>query len=311
MKLPEKILTTCAAVVTVAAALGSLCLSLRKTETADLLIRDVAVNLGLDNETDIRLVFLSDLHLLLPDESVGEDYVSTVDERYESMFVNAEGVRAADLWPDLSFAVNELNAESVWLGGDMIDYSSETNAEILCDGLQNIEMPCFYLRADHDLAKWYSDTLTSGETREISETVSPYEDVFVEEFDDFLILGWNNSTSQMSEAGLQIAQEAFAFGKPVILMTHVPLNSTVTDALYEASCEHWDDRALIWGEGCYYEPNETTAEFLDLVLADSSPVRAVFSGHLHFEFEVPLNDNCTEYVCAPAFEGNVTRITLR
>ncbi len=302
---------TCAALLTAAAALSSLRLSLQKTETASLLLKDVTVDLGLDKATDIQLVFLSDLHLLLPDDAVGENYVSTVSDRYESMFVNAEGERAADLWPELSAAVNELNADSVWLGGDMIDYCSETNADILREGLQNIQMPYFYLRADHDLAKWYSDTLTSKEAREISETISPYEDVFVEEFDDFIILGWNNSTSQMSEAGLETAKDAFANNKPILLMTHVPLDSIVTDALYEASCEHWDDRALLWGENCYYEPNEVTAQFLDMVYADSSPVRAVFSGHLHFELEVPLTENCTEYVCAPAFEGNVARISVK
>ncbi len=36
---------------------------------------------------------------------------------------------------------------------------------------------------------------------------------------------------------------------------HVPLQSMVDTTLAEQSKEVWQDRALIWGEDCYYVPD--------------------------------------------------------
>ena len=70
-------------------------------------------------------------------------------------------------------------------------------------------------------------------------------------------------------------------------------------------------RAKLWGEGCLYQPNETTQEFIDMVLAEDSPVASVFAGHLHFKYTVPLTDKITEYVLDKSFSGNIGVITVK
>lgn len=40
-------------------------------------------------------------------------------------------------------------------------------------------------------------------------------------------------------------------------------------------------------------------------VVDDSPIKAVFAGHLHFKYTVPLNENITEYVLDKSFSGNV------
>lgn len=85
----------------------------------------------------------------------------------------------------------------------------------------------------------------------------------------------------------------------------------VDDGL-EKEARKMDDqgRAKLWGEGCLYQPNETTQKFLDMVLVEDSPVAAVFAGHLHFKSTVPLNERITEHVLAPSFAGNVGVINV-
>ena len=60
-----------------------------------------------------------------------------------------------------------------------------------------------------------------------------------------------------------------------------------------------------------YVPNATTAEFMELILAEDSPVKAVLAGHLHFKYTIKLNENITEYVLDKAFSGNIGVIKVK
>lgn len=53
-----------------------------------------------------------------------------------------------------------------------------------------------------------------------------------------------------------------------------------------------------------------TQNFIDMVVAEDSPVCAVLSGHLHFAYETRLNSHLTEYVFDPTFAGNMVRISV-
>ena len=52
------------------------------------------------------------------------------------------------------------------------------------------------------------------------------EEVMVQDFGEFLVVGINNNTSQLSEAGLEKLKELWAEDKPIILTMHFLLNSS-------------------------------------------------------------------------------------
>ena len=120
----------------------------------------------------------------------------------------------------------------------------------------------------------------------------------------------------MSETALNemqmIFQKAKMEKKPIILATHVPINSAIDDGLKQAA-QNVDPqgRAKLWGKGCLYEPNETTEKFLNMVLAADSPVKVVLAGHLHFKYTTKLNENITEYVLDKSYSGNIGIINVR
>ena len=264
---------------------------------------------GLQKEYTIAVV--NDQHIIVEDGDYAKEKEEEVDSRY-GLFCNEEGVHSSDAWQGIVEEVNDLQPDGVVLDGDMIDFFSQANLDCLMEGLKEIEAPAMYLRADHDLASWYSDTLTSKEISKKEKAAWEMDSVMVQDYDEFLVVGINNNTSQISKKGLKKIKEVWQQGKPVILAMHVPLQSQLSDDLDKASKEAWQDRALIWGnKDCYYEPNERTQEFLDMVFAEDSPVVAVIGAHLHFAHEDQLNDKIVQYVFDASYKGTVGVITVK
>lgn len=264
---------------------------------------------GLQKEYTIAVV--NDQHIIVEDGDYAKEKEEEVDSRY-GLFCNEEGVHSSDAWQGIVEDVNNLQPDGVVLDGDMIDFFSQANLDCLMEGLKEIEAPAMYLRADHDLASWYSDNLTSKEISKKEKAAWEMDSVMVQDYDEFLVVGINNNTSQISKKGLKKIKEVWQQGKPVILAMHVPLQSQLSDDLDKASKEVWQDRALIWGnKDCYYEPNERTQEFLDMVFAEESPVVAVIGAHLHFAHEDQLNDKIVQYVFDASYKGTVGVITVK
>lgn len=280
-------------------------------ETIDL--KEDRIELDLPEITEeYELLFISDMHIQALDDMVSEENVATVKDRYYNLFHTDKQLHSADNWMILSSALDYYEADGIVFGGDMMDFVSQTNIDLLKKGLSKLDTPYMYLRADHDLGTWYSGfTLDAEDAYNMHAQVNTYEGVYVMEYSDFYVLGWNNSTDRMTEAGLQVAKDIWDDGKPIVLATHVPLNSIVDNSLYEASVSvDPQGRSKLWGMNCLYYPEGSTLEFLGMVYAEDSPVAAVLSGHLHFKHTVQLTEGITEYVFAPAFEGRIARVRI-
>lgn len=276
---------------------------------------EITIDLGLEKE--YKILTVNDMHIITMDSSVKEAYQSTVEQRQNELFLNDTAIHSQNTWDGISAILDSYQADGIVFIGDMVDYNCESNLQILQSGLNRVQTPYIYLRADHDLGVWYTDgERTDDQAREASSEVAPWQDMFVVDYGEFYLLGWDNSTSQMSAQSLAQAEALFAKAKeedkPVILATHVPINSTVDDGLKQAS-EDFDPqgRAKLWGKGCLYEPDAVTEQFLDMVLAEDSPVKAVLAGHLHFKYTTLLNADITEYVLDKGFSGNIGVIQVK
>lgn len=333
------------------------------------------------------LVYLSDLHVIADTSQVTAADLENVELRMNHWSAY-DGMTAADAWTLWVDYLNAVTPEGVLLGADMVDFASKANVESFKKGLERLDIPWLYVRADHDLAPSYLDgvfeTESWGYQREIKgyldvadensgEDVAgvsdsadktkvglresnawsrgtcvvdgDFADVMTMEFADFIVAGWNNSTAQMTEAGLAKMREVFAQGKPVILLTHVPIQPlveaavtatdatsqtsvtavTATDAsdqantiastisLTAASQEAWNGNALLWGRagtGTFYVPNETTAAFLEMIYNDDTPVVEILSGHLHFSWDGQVTPKVHEHVFGPAMERCMGVVTV-
>ena len=281
-------------------------------EEIGLQINQVEIDLA-SVQNPYELLFVNDMHVLTLDESVVAESQENVRIRQDVMFRTRTGMSSADAWRKLSSVLDDFSADGIILGGDMMDFMSPANTRIMSEGLAQITTPYIYLRADHDMAVGYSGgSISMGDSIAIHTSLSSNQDMFVMEYPEFYVLGWNNSTSQLTEDGLDTAWKVWSSGKPIILATHVPINSIIENSLADAAANtDPENRKKLWGQDCLYRPDANTGVFLGMIYDANSPVKAVLSGHLHFFHEVQLTEQTREYVFAPAFEGNIAKIVIK
>lgn len=269
-------------------------------------------------EGEKTFLYLSDLHLILESDQIAAKDLEEVRSRMA--WSSHDGVTAADSWPGWVECLNGRKADAILFGADMIDFASRANVDCLKEGLKKLEHPWLYVRADHDLAPSYLDgvfeTESIGYQRKIGETLKEdaFADVMVLEFEDLIVAGWNNSTAQLTEAGLLQMKSLFKTGKPIILLTHVPIKPLGDDSLSEASKEAWGGRELLWGlpgTDCAYQANETTSEFLRMIYDENTPVCEILCGHLHFTWDGQVTEKVHQHVFGAALDRQygVIRVT--
>ena len=285
---------------------------------------ETAKKLGLTFETieikvdglkkDYAFLWVADLHVIAEDLSeVEEKSMNIVKSRIDKTFRNPNnGKTALENWQMMPEVFNKSGADAVLFGGDICDFSTLASIRALKEGMHKFTIPYMYARADHDISSWWLATRYTKDINELEKSIDGNEPVQVLEFDDLMVVSFNNATSNMSEAGLKRFKEAYAKRKPIIINTHVPINSLVDTSLGDKCMK--DDvkhRNLTWGKGCFYNPNAYTQEFLDLVCAPDSPVVTVLAGHLHFPWHSMLTDKISQHLFVPAFKGNIGVILVK
>lgn len=278
-------------------------------------IEDVNVLIsGIDK--DYTIAWVSDLHIITdhePTEDVVEEFMETIEQRYEMMFItnNEEPVHSADLWPEIVKFLNYYEGlDGIIFGGDMMDYCSQSNMEAFMEGYEQInpEIPLLYIRADHDYGAWYGgEAFTENEAHEMHKKIdgddsnSKYLD-----FGEFIVIGVNGSTKSMPDWQFNIINQQYEMGKPVIVVTHVPYASNIDSTLEELSMKvrntkyYWD-----WSSEIYI-PNDVTGRYLtEFIYSPDTPVCKVLAGHLHAKWDGMLTEQLSQHIFSPAYFGVV------
>lgn len=263
---------------------------------------------GLQGE--YHFIYISDIHIVVESDEVLPEEMETVRGRID-IYRQPSGLTAVESWEQVSSILDECGADAILMGGDMIDFASSANINAFLDGYNNIETPIVYVGADHDFRPWWCEGVENETISKLYEPINGRQELFLMEFDELCIVGINNNTSQVSATVVEQMEEIIQIGKPIILLQHVPLQSMVDTTLAEQSKEVWQDRALIWGEDCYYVPDENTAKLLDLIYAENSLVEEVVCGHLHFSWDGYLTDTVHQHVFDDGAAGMIGVITVK
>ncbi len=260
-------------------------------------------------EREYTILWISDLHICLgtDDEGVLPEYASKAQERNE-MLRSLSGRSGEDTWNILSEQIDSMGADYVVFGADMLDYVSEANLSVLKAGMEKIQTPWMYIRADHDYGRWYTD-MGIKKMRRLHREIAPQNKIWVERFEGFTLVGLDNTTTSITDETLEEFKKVYEEGNPVILCTHVPFVTGSSDSgeLAEISKELWGGRVLCWGEETEYDTLKFSAmqEVLEMIEAPDSLIKAVFSGHLHTSWEGWLSEKCLGHVFSAAFEDHI------
>ena len=259
-----------------------------------------------------NILWLSDLHI------VGMS-VDTPSERQEEIAQrlgyssSKEGVNAVYQWDGyynskeetVSWVkiLNEEPASLIIFGGDMLDYNYPEGIDLLRKGFEQLNKPYIYARADHDMLPTYLSDGDEQAAVERQNSLCKNEAVMSYAFDDFYMVVWNNSTSNLSDSGLERIKQIVAEGKPVILATHVPIQPLEDESLDKLSREVFGDRSLLWGyRDTYYYPDENTRQLLDMIYDEDSPFVEILCGHMHFSWSGMVSGTVHQTVFSAAFE---------
>lgn len=293
--------------------IGGLTMDAAKVKELGLTFENVVITIP-ELKKDYDFLWIADIHVISEDLSeVAEKDMNVVKSRIDKTFRNRHsGKTSLEVWRGLPDVINTSGADGVLLGGDICDFGSLASMRELKAGFERWKVPFLFARADHDTEPWWMSSKPRAEMNELGKAIDGNPDMLVMEFDDLIVAGFNNATSNLTPAGLARFKEIYVKKKPIILVTHVPIRSELDTSLSD-ECMRRDDqkRDLTWGAKCFYSPNAVTAEFLKLVCADDSPVRAVLAGHLHYRWEGPLTPKIRQYLFTPGFTGNLGVISLR
>lgn len=263
-------------------------------------------------EKEYTIAFVNDLHMIADHSSgdVIEDAMPAVKERYETLFVTEDGVYAENLWPEIIKYLNHSEFDAVIFAGDMLDYCSNANIVALKAGLHELKYPAdriLYIRSDHDYGGWYGgDGFTDADGFMLQSFVLDSDSTEKRmEFDEFMIVGINQSYRSISEDAYEAAAKNLDRGKPVLLATHVPFYSEVDSSLEELSMEV-RNKIYYWSkEGSNYVPDGATQKLIDKMYAEDSGAVQILAAHMHASWDGYVTDGLKEHIFAPAFQGNI------
>lgn len=258
-----------------------------------------------------RFLYLSDVHVIIKSR-VEIGCFGNTDARMDG-FKNNKGKSSYEQFPYWVQYAN-YNVDALLMGGDIIDYLSDENVNYIKDNLKKLKIPYLYTMGNHDSYVPWDDIGFIGDDKNLLGLFRKGNtEVQIQDYGDFNVVSVNDyaeaGLAKISKKALKEFKKVYNTDKPMILIVHVPLCTENTDALKEQTVKTWGS-PLLFGENCGYDLDDTTKEFLDMVVSDNSPVVAVLSGHLHFYHKDMLNDKIVQIVSDYSAHGYGTVITV-
>ena len=276
-------------------------------ERAGYTVDEVNIEVGL--EKPVTLIVVNDLHLQINNDEIAEDSKEFMTTRVQDFATG--GLTTENRWKKLPKLINDVDADYVLFAGDMLDFNSAATASALKEGMEQLNKPYMYVRADHDMECYWQAAPSASDADERQAAICDNDLLMVQDLGEIIIMGVNFTQNNISETTLERIKEVMAMGKPVVVLTHIPVGQWQGTELQENSEEVRGGRRLYWAPGADKEPGETTAAYLNLIYAEDSPVVAVLAGHLHAKWEGQVSPNAIEHIFAPCFMNNIGIVNIR
>lgn len=262
-----------------------------------------------------KIIFLSDTHISLCDER-DSSLREKAAERYEASR-SQNGTAAEDTFQQLMNYVKAQNPDLLILGGDILDSAMFASIDFVKEELEATGVPYLFTTGNHDFeygSEYFTPEAYSVYLPRLNELRNTDTDYQILETDGFTIFSVDDKGSQVSEEALEAFLSLEASGKPVLLVTHVPIEPIESDDLCMLTKQVWGEDAngnskVLMGYGACI-PNETTTNFINEVCADDSPVFLVLAGHIHFYHKDTLGPNTTQITTGAGYEGELLNITI-
>lgn len=268
-------------------------------------------------QNDYTFLLIADTHISLCDDR-DPKLLEKAGQRREA-FEQESKKSAVRTFHNLITQSIKSNTDLTIFAGDITDSAMYASIDFVQKEVDRLNNPYLYVTGNHDFE--YGDEYFSKKAykkyfprlKQLTKTKQQY---VLYEFDDLLIAGINDKNNQFDKTAVEALLPYLKGTKPVILVTHVPLqpqyeNSPLeqqADAVWGLS-EKGRCRVLLGKTAC--KPNKTTQKLLDAVFAKDSAVAAVFAGHIHFYNKSMLHPASVQFVTGAGYYGDAVRIRIR
>ncbi len=275
------------------------------------------IDLGI--EKPIRILHLSDTHICEADERDDERKCRLAETRHK-VFEKEPGdcIR----YFDEALAYGKENSDLIVHTGDLIDFVSVRNIEIMAEKLKGTNT--FMAAGNHEFSLYVGealeDTAYKMQSFDKIEAVAPNPLAFASH-----ILGGVNFVSVddsyylFTSEQLEALQKEVEKGLPIVLMMHNPIH---TDDLYnyqmhdrKSQCAFLtgtpDELLAAYNEKrrAQHKPDAPTLEFIDYV-KNQPLIKLILAGHLHFNYKTYVTPTLPQIVTGGGFDGLATELEI-
>lgn len=257
------------------------------------------------------VMHVSDLHMVATYEDEDPKAVDATARRVPYFFKSEQ--ESIDRWYSVIEASKEVKPDCMIFTGDIIDFPSKENLDLLEDGLNRLDCPYIYCLGNHDWSfdyNYHTESAKINERPKFEKFTSKGSEYSFLDMGEFVIVAIDNSEDQVTKATYEAVKKSFDIGKPVIIAMHIPIcaNNYPENTLREDTIAYWKRDICIGNSGIPMQ--EYTKKFVDLISDESSPVAAILAGHIHFAHKDKINSKVNQYVCCRCTKGEYVLLNI-
>lgn len=261
------------------------------------------LNIGLKQE--YKIIHFSDVHAVTYNETDPEE-------------VKVEALKGEDIWykqrtwfadkaheyhdeshmiPSKECLINLVkytNKErpiAVVMTGDIIDYYSEANYDLLLEQCGEIKYPFVFSCGNHETP-----------VERFVDITNDKKGFTVLDCNEFKIVSLDNSTKKINRYTLNNLKEELEEDKPIIISMHIPISTKWN----QEEMKMYDPYFVIYDN----DTDKTTKELIDLLINDDR-IKAILCGHVHGHSESCFAPNKPQYCASSGLIGLVNKIIVK
>lgn len=261
----------------------------------------------------VKLLHVTDTHLTLADEHD--------DERKHALAGRMRDPnKEAYLAEQIAYAGE--HCDLLVHTGDLMDFVSHANVEKSRAILRNEHI--FFIAGNHDYSQyvgeaWEDDAYRMNSYMQMGYGLGVPMFFNAREVGGVNVVGIDNSYYRFADWQIWRLQKEVEKGLPVILAFHDPLfeqslydyhfEHSPEDCTYLVGCD--EEHLLRYSEfrAVQQRPDAPTLRMIDYI-KNEPRIKAILTGHLHFNFESMLTPTLPQFVTGGGYEGYAREITI-
>ena len=275
------------------------------------------IEIGIDKP--VKLLHVTDTHLTLCDRRDDERKQKLAIARSQT-FGDVNGSVEAGLNEQIAYA--KRNCDLLVHTGDLIDFVSKANVEKAREILKDETV--FFIAGNHEYSQYVGEAWEDAAYRMNSYMQMGFGlgvDMFFSsrEVGGVNLVGLDNGYYQFEDWHIWRMRREVEKGLPIILCIHDPL---FEQSLYDhimskpgatsagiVGCD--EDHLLPYSEyrAVQQRPEEATLRVIDYITHEPM-IKAVLTGHLHFNYESRLACGKMQYITGGGYEGAAREVTI-